>query len=376
MNAKRRERTIRYSLIGLAGWLMAAGSAQAVILLPEGYDPDRPNQLLSLNLQEESSIPEPPPAEPSGNETGVRVTLKLHKPEQLPTKKILLNDICDIQTDDEDLLMELAGLEILDVPKPGETTYIYPRRIEAMLRHTGLAGKEFEITGPERIQIEVPSQTIPIERIQEVIETAFQARNHQDGKEHEVEVTVMRQPQPIPLPVGELEIAAQDLDRPGSGIRTVILGYLVDGKQVHTQAVSVRVHETAWAVTAGQDLETGQIIKSQDLVKDQVKILDSSDMPDLVLDPETIIGARLRKAIKSGIPIRQSDLEWIPLRKRGESVTLVKQVGNVRLSIHATLQEDLLRVGQEVKVKMKKSKKEAVGRLLEDGTVLLLSEKS
>ncbi|MCC6732798.1 MAG: hypothetical protein IT394_06190, partial [Candidatus Omnitrophica bacterium] len=57
------------------------------------------------------------------------------------------------------------------------------------------------------------------------------------------------------------------------------------------------------------------------------------------------------------------------------SVTLVKQVGNVRLSIHATLQEDLLRVGQEVKVKMKKSKKEAVGRLLEDGTVLLLSEK-
>ncbi|NUP93253.1 MAG: flagellar basal body P-ring formation protein FlgA, partial [Candidatus Omnitrophica bacterium] len=131
----------------------------------------------------------------------------------------------------------------------------------------------------------------------------------------------------------------------------------------------------AKAVIAGQDLETGQIIKSQDLVKDQVKILDSSDMPDLVLDPETIIGARLRKAIKSGIPIRQSDLEWIPLRKRGESVTLVKQVGNVRLSIHATLQEDLLRVGQEVKVKMKKSKKEAVGRLLEDGTVLLLSEK-
>lgn len=72
MNAKRRERTIRYSLIGLAGWLMAAGSAQAVILLPEGYDPDRPNQLLSLNLQEEGSIPEPPPAEPSGNETGVK----------------------------------------------------------------------------------------------------------------------------------------------------------------------------------------------------------------------------------------------------------------------------------------------------------------
>lgn len=362
--------------MGLLGSLfLFTQPSGAVILLPEGYDPDRSAQLLSLNLQEDDLLPEPSPAITENQVSKPKAVLKLHKPEQMPTSKILLNDICDIETDDAGLLMELAALEVLDVPKPGEMTYIYPRRIEAMLRHTGLSGKEFEIIGPERIQIEVPSQTVPIERIQEVIEAAFQARNFQDGTEHEIEVTVMRQPQPVPLPAGELEIAAIDLDRPGSGIRNVVLGYLVDGKQVETQAVSVRVHEVTWAVISGKDMNTGQVINANDLVRDQVNIQDPSDMSDLVQDPETIIGARLRKKIKSGTPIHQKDLEWIPLRKRGEPVMLVKQVGNVQISIQAILQEDLLRVGQEVKAKTKKSKKDVVGRLLTDGTILIVSER-
>jgi flagella basal body P-ring formation protein FlgA len=219
------------------------------------------------------------------------------------------------------------------------------------------------------VAVETASQEVTMAQIEEVLDAAFKARIREKGGREEVGISLLHRPNPISLPPGELEIEVTDMDRPGSGVRNVQLAFRVDGKDVDTQTVPVRVNEQRRAIVAARDLEEGAVLKSKDFVVGSVQVLDREPKDEPVKDVAAVLGASLKSPLAEGDSINLSDIERIPISKKGEPVNLVKKVGNVRLSLSGDLQEDLLYIGQEVKVKVRKSKKEVTGKAIDDGTI-------
>jgi flagella basal body P-ring formation protein FlgA len=356
--------------------LLALGSAasQAVTILPEGYDPSHKTERLTLALQEEPALASPSlqpiaMAEPS-KEAKPRVVINLKKPSFVPQGQIQLKDVGEIKCEDPVLLADLRSIDLGEPPAPGKSTYVYPRRIEAALRHLGLENGDFDIKGPDRVAIVNPSQEISMDTIEVAINAAFAAR---DKESHggQTEAILLHRPPDLHLPPGELNIEVADLDRPGSGIRNVQLKFLVNGKLADTQTFGVRANHKVPAILAARDLESGGILTRKDLAKGLVPSNDNSSEGGALPEPAALIGASLKHGVQSGKPITAKDVELIPLCKKGKPVEVIRKVGNVSLSLSGTLQEDLLYVGQDIKVKTKKSKKDLIGKAVSPAAVEL-----
>lgn len=367
MTAKRR-----LAITYRAGWtglflLLFQGGAGAVTILPEGYDPSAPVLKTNVGLQEETLLPAPVPTEIPTREPKVIVTLR--KPEAPLGPLICMNDVCTIECQDPELHEQLAAVDLAQAPPPGETTFIYPRRIEATLRKMGMGNGDFIIQGPDRVAVETDSQEISMEQIEEAVDLAFKARAREKEGREEVEVFLLHRPNPVHLPPGEVEIEVTNMDRPGSGIRNVQVAFRVDGREADTQTVPVRVHQLRKALVAARDLQAGKILTAKDLVDGKVTVMDKEPKNEPLNERSAVIGASLKVSLNEGEPISKNDIEWIPISKKGEPVSLVKKVGNVRLSLNGNLEEDLLYVGQEVKVRVRKTNKEVRGKAISDGTI-------
>lgn len=359
-------KTTNWKRTGWAACLaLVSFPAWAVTLIPEGYDPSEPKVQEPLEIQEELSRPAPeePPIP-----LGPKVVVRLDEPQHALSGQIHLADVGTIQCEDPVLLASLGKIDLGQAPQPGKTTYVYPRRIETALRHLGLSSGDFEIQGPDRVAIESTRQEVPMEEIEEAITAAFAARDKEDGNSR-TDAALLRRPRPMNLPPGEVVMEVADLDRPGSGLRNVVLNFYVKGKRADTQTFSVRATRSIQALVAAKDLETGKILTGRDVTQGWIPEPGAEDKEDIPSDPSVLLGAALKRAISAGKPVAAKDIEWIPLAKKGEKVDVVKKVGNVRLAMRGTLLEDLRFVGQNVKVKTGKSKKDVTGTAVSEGLV-------
>lgn len=352
--------------------LLTASTTSAVIILPEELLADKTPEAPSLELQEAPALEEQPAKEPihPAKPSAPKVTVRMRKPESVPTGQIRLRDVADLECEDPNLLADIEAIDLGATPARGQMTYVYPRRVESALRRLGLGHGDFVIEGPNRVAVENQGREVALEEIEEAIQAAFEARRSDLGGAP-IEVRLLRRPTPIHLPSGKLDLEVADLDRPGSGIRNVLLKYWVDGNLIDTHAVSVRVTESVPALLAARDLEPGATLTDRDLMEGYFPLPKSSTKADLPSDRATLMGASVKRRIAAGRPISLRDIEWEPLAKRGDEIDLLKNVGDVRVSMRGTLAEDLLFVGQEVKVRLKKNRKDSVGKAISEGLVVL-----
>ncbi len=361
-----------------ARWLLAslfsliAQTSLAVVILPEETPLEEAPAAPSLELQEAPAREEVAPEKEMGNSkpSSPRVTVRMRKPERTPTGQIRLQDVADLECADSDLMADLRAIDLGVAPARGQMTYVYPRRIESALRRLGLGHGDFVIEGPNRIAVENQGREVGLEEIEEAIRAAFEARRSQEGTPP-TEVRLLRRPSPVLLPPGNIDLEVADLDRPGSGIRNILLKYWVDGQLIDTHAVSVRVTETVPALIAARDLEPGTTLSERDVIEGFFPFSKSSAQSDLPSHPATLVGASVKRRIPAGKALALSDIGWEPITKKGKEIDLLKNVGDVRVSMRGILAEDLLFVGQEVKVRLKKNRKESVGKAISEGLVLL-----
>jgi len=348
------------------GWILflCALPGCAVIILPENVDwSKQPNWLENVEVQENapSLELEPLPEPPVGEDPRVRV--RLHDPERIPEGVVTLADVADIECDDSELHEEVAAIDLGMSPDPGDTLFVFPRRIEAALRAMGLAMGDFAIEGPERIRLQGDSQVISLETIEEAINAGLLARAVA-GPGGEIEAYLLRKPAPFHLPPGALEIETVDLDRPGSGIRQVQLAFIVDGIKRETRTYSVRVNHKTHGLVANRPLQPGDVIRTEDLTEGLIELGNHHVDTEVVFDPDLLLGTKVLQPIAQGQPITEEDVEREPLKTRGDRVTLVQRVGKVQTTAPGELLEDAVKIGQSIRVKKSNSRKTFIGRLV------------
>ena len=345
----------------VAGLVLAAlwvVPARGVVILPEDVDWSKNGYLDPLPLQETHPVfSEPDLVE---EPIGPLVRIRLHKPDRLEGGMIRLSDVATIECEDPELLEEISAIELLATPKLGAKEYLFPRRVEAALRRLGLGMGDFEIESADRIMLELPSQSISMEMLEEAINVALndRATNSAPG---EVEAFMIRRPPELHLPPGEMEIEIVDLDRPGCGIRNIQLAFLVDGRKVETRTVAVRVNHRIYGLVASRNLAAGEILLEEDLKEGLVPLRDRSADESPIEEANLLVGATLKRGVGEGEPVTVADIEWEPLARQGSQVTLVQSIGSVRLTAPGVLMEDMYQIGQTVRVRKANSRKQIFG---------------
>jgi flagella basal body P-ring formation protein FlgA len=352
----------------LAGLLILSQGAQAVIILPENVDWSRNGYREPISLQE--GQPEPrvePSPEPTPVEPLVHITLE--PPRDLPDRMLTLGDVALVRCKDLSLLERVRSVELFHKPKPGNQEVLVPRRVEASLRALGLGHGEFLIDGLDRLVIEAPSQEVPMEEIERAVNEALYARSllSQPG---EVEAFMTRAPSLPPLPPGKLDIEVLDLDRPGSGIRNIMLAFYVDGEKVDTKTVPVQVHQKVYGLVAARPLARGEIIREADL-KEGLVPFSALGNEGPVVEANLLVGATVQRPIAMEQGIRQDDIEFEPIIPQGTPVTLLQSIGSIKLTAPGVVAEDIFELGQEVRVRKVNSRQEIHGKAIDWQTVLV-----
>ena len=345
--------------LGLIVWMMSTPGF-AVIILPENVDwSKQTNWYEEVGVQE--TIQAPSPKVEAVKEPKVRI--QLHPPEEIPEGTLMLRDIASVECADPELYKAVTSIDLGVSPSPGETTFIFPRRIEASLRKIGLGTGDFLIEGPERIVLEGDRQVVSMEQIEEAIEAGLLARSL-EGPGGQIEAFLVRKPTPLNLPPGELEIEILDLDRPGSGIRQVQLAFLVDGIKRESRTYGVRVDHQTHGLVAKRALNSGDVVTPEDLTEGLIPVGNQVADSGVVFDPEILLGTKVLHAIAEGQPITEEDVEREPLKVRGDPVTLVQRSGKVQTTAPGELLEDAVKIGQAIRVKKSNSRKTFVGKLV------------
>lgn len=155
-------------------------------------------------------------------------------------------------------------------------------------------------------------------------------------------------------------------DPPFQGRVPVTVELLVGDQVVARHIVSPYVRVLQTAIVPARDLRRGETLGPNDV---RVAKVDAARMRgDLVRTVDDVVGRRLKSSVREGRPLRNSQIEVIPVVDRGDRVVLVLESGAIRIQAIGRAQEAGA-IGQWIRVLNVDSRREVSGRVDPDGNV-------
>jgi flagella basal body P-ring formation protein FlgA len=155
-------------------------------------------------------------------------------------------------------------------------------------------------------------------------------------------------------------------DRPFQGRVPVTVELLAGDQVVARHIVSPYVRVLQAAIVPARDLRRGETLGPGDV---RVAKVDAARMRgDLVRTIDVVVGKRLKSSVREGQPLRESQIEVVPVVDRGDRVVLVLESGAIRIQAIGRAQESG-GIGQWIRVLNVDSRREVSGRVAPDGNV-------
>lgn len=175
----------------------------------------------------------------------------------------------------------------------------------------------------------------------------------------------LRLPAETRLPAGTLHTQVVPSDPRILGSRRFNLVFRVDGRAVTNLTVQAEVEALAPVATAAIDLRRGAVIGAQDLL---LTVVDISDLREPCLRPEELVGKRAKRNLRAGEAVERAAVEFPPLVRRGEAVTISVQRGGIALTARGEARENGQQ-GEAIRVRNLGSGREILCRVTAPGQV-------
>lgn len=176
---------------------------------------------------------------------------------------------------------------------------------------------------------------------------------------------ILELPEAFQVPAGQLSCDIHPSDPKILGSRRFTLIFRVDGQVVKNTAVRGELEAIAPVVIAAGELRRGTILAQSDL---NVAELDLAGIRNPCSDPAELIGKKLKRSVRLGDPIDRQMVEFPPVIKRGELVTLTARKGALVLSATGVAREDG-NAGETITVRNNASQKDVQARVVSPGAV-------
>ncbi|SDZ73833.1 flagella basal body P-ring formation protein FlgA [Desulfuromusa kysingii] len=172
-------------------------------------------------------------------------------------------------------------------------------------------------------------------------------------------------PEPYRVPAGRISHEVIPA-KPGMiGSRRVTLMTRVDGQIISNQSIRVELEAMAEVAIATSSLRRGEILDAGNF---ELQYQDISKLKDPIFAAEDIIGKRLKRSIRLGEPLQINQVEFPPVIKRGERVTIQVQSMGLMLSAAGEAKQDGS-TGEAIRVMNSNSHKEILCQVVAPGLV-------
>jgi flagella basal body P-ring formation protein FlgA len=185
----------------------------------------------------------------------------------------------------------------------------------------------------------------------------------------ELELHLSRPMGPVLVPDEPLTMKVIDLPASGLGPSLVVRCEIWNGKErVGEWQLPVLARVWRDIPVARSQLTRGQLLRDADLVMERRDVLLQRDA--YIRNPTDDPTLELTESIATGLPLLNRSVRVRPLMLRGRVVDGVYQEGSMSISLKVELMEDGL-MGQTVRVRNPKTKREMFGKVKNEQTVLI-----
>ena len=172
-------------------------------------------------------------------------------------------------------------------------------------------------------------------------------------------------PQTFQVPSGRVEFQVVPAKPDVIGSRRMTLLTRVDGAVVDNRSIRVELEALAEILIAAENLQRRDLLTPE---KVEFRLQDISDLKQPLFDDEEIYGKRLKRSVRVGQPLLRRQIDFPPMVKRRDKVTIQAQRGGLFLTAAGEAKED----GQEgdmIRVLNLGSRKVVLGRVTAPGLV-------
>jgi flagella basal body P-ring formation protein FlgA len=240
---------------------------------------------------------------------------------------IRLGDIVQFSEESE-FVLALSSTVIGQAGAPGERVLLQSFQIKNKLLRQYNLSSEISWSGSSVVSAFRNGVTIGPDRILNLI-SDYLERNSNKLPDVKVRFIPKSLPMPFMVPTGDLieEIIPSNPSILGSSRFSII--FRIDGRVVKNMSVRGELEALAEVVVAAKSIKRGQILTAAHLTK---ALMDISKTPGIGTELDDFIGLKIKKTIRSGIPLQHSIVETLPVVRRGERVKIVIQTGSMLLT--------------------------------------------
>lgn len=232
---------------------------------------------------------------------------------------ITLGDVAEI-TPASDTANILGEQTLFRAPAPGEAAVLDADAIKSAVLQNDPALKNVHWSGAEHVQVKRAGITIGSKQITKIIDDFLAAKRSFLPKEAQVSFKPYNLPLPFVIPQGTLATEVIPANPQIVGSRSLTLIFRIDGRVVKNIAIQGELTAVAPVAIAAVDLPRGAILAANDLQMAPCDLSKIQGTP--CLDLSELLGKRLKRPMRMGVPIDRGGIDIPPLVRRGDLVTI------------------------------------------------------
>ncbi len=277
--------------------------------------------------------------------------LPLRAEAEVGGSQVLLRDL--LSTADAVRLAQISGpIELFRAPEPGMTRTV-SRQTLARLVGRRIAPGQLHLSGAERVSIR--RQGVWIEKVEmEAVLHDFLAEAARQRPGIEFSFAELHLPPRFMVAPGRIEHQVIPSEPAVIGSRHLTLLTRVDGELVNNQTLRVKVVAKARVLVATADLRRGDQLSEANLLL-QERDISRLDEPFFQFEP--VLGKSLKRMVRSGQPLLRREVDFPPLIRRGDRVTIQLNTQGFLLSASGEARQNG-ELGETIRVRNSSSQRE------------------
>ncbi len=290
------------------------------------------------------------------------IDLPLKARVQVEGTQVGLRDL--LSASDRARLDKLAGpIRLFTAPEPGMKRQV-SRQTLARLVGRQIDTDQLRLTGADKVTIIRKGIWIEPAEVQTVLEDYLHsAAAKMPGVDLRFEKLYL--PPRFMVAVGKVEYQVIPANPQVIGSRSLTLITRVNGKVVANRNIRASIKASAQVVVTVTDMKRGKRLAASDLVLQQVDI-SHLEKPFFTIDQ--LLGKRLKQSLRSGQPLQRRQVEFPPLIKRGELVTIEVRGRGLRLTASGEARQNG-ELGETIRVRNSRSQRIVLCRVKASGLV-------
>jgi flagella basal body P-ring formation protein FlgA len=250
--------------------------------------------------------------------------------------RILLKEVCVIQTDDKAIQQKIGEVQLGKAPPPGESKELTLAFIKLQLRQAGLQKYIDKLSGPKSIRVTTAHEEISKAVLEDAV-TDYVAGHVQEG---DVKIELSRVPEKLRVPQTAYRLEIEPVGGfSGHGYQPFRVAiFQGDGEEVGAWPVSAVVQRFLEVAVAKERLSRRQTLSETTVAFEYRDVSRTSGAPIFRSD---LAGKSLRTrvVVERGKTIGSSMIEEVPLVERGSIVKIIVAAGNVEIAMEGRAQE-------------------------------------